>query len=371
MKIGLLTVPFNNNYGGLLQAYALKTVLERKGHEIIIINRQRNPIKGFKHRVYRLLVRLHLIEDFLANNISRISENTNRFKTKYLSPITAPFYSSTEMKSCLRLGIDFYVVGSDQVWRYKYAGDSIDDFFFGFVDAGDNVPRISYAASFGIDQMDYPEDKKNRVASLLRNFRAISVREESGKRLLSEYLGVSSSRVRVVLDPTLLLGQEDYLKLFNDYPRRTRHFLFTYILDQEMTFSDFVDSFTERNQLDWIDIKAQTKRLNKGEIIEPVETWLSSIYYSDYVLTDSFHGTVFSIIFHKQFVVLANPRRGVARLRSLLSSLGLQDRLIQNDRSDISVVLTSPIDWIEVERRLSGFREDSLLFLSDALACSK
>lgn len=368
MKIGILTVPFNNNYGGFLQAYALKTVLKDMGHEVIFINRQRNPSTTLKFRLYRMLVKLHLIKDYIGDKIRTISVNTDQFRDKYLSPISPAYYSSKAIRDCLKLGIDFLIVGSDQVWRYKYAKDSIDDFYFGFVEENNSIPRISYAASFGTDNMDYPSEKINEIKSLLTRFRAISLREESGKYLLTEYFDVPASKVQTVLDPTLLLNAENYHNnLFKIIQLETGKYVFTYILDKEMLDAKALNTFIQEHGLEHIDIKAQTGDIMSLQVIEPVEKWLSSIYYADYVVTDSFHGTVFSILFHKTFVVLANPSRGIARLRSLLMMLGLEERLLINDEEQLKDKMNRPINWTDVENHLIKLRAQSIEFLEKSL----
>lgn len=367
MKIGILTVPFNNNYGGFLQAYALKTVLEGMGHKVIFINRQRNPSKNLKFRVYWLLVKLHLIKDYLGEKKREISVYTEKFKDNYLSPISTAYYSSRAMRDCLKLGLDVLIVGSDQVWRYKYAKDSIDDFFFGFVDSDNQIPRIGYAASFGTDDMDYPEDKIRVIKSLLTNFRAISVREESGKNLLTKYFNVPVSKIQTVLDPTLLLNAEDYKKLFNYIKPETGEYVFTYILDKEMLDVETLNTFIKEQGLKHVDIKAQTGDIKALNVIEPVEKWLSSIYYADYVVTDSFHGTVFSILFQKQFIALANPNRGIARLHSLLKLFGLEERMLTSNKVSLRGTICKSINWVEVNSRLITSREHSLLFLEKSL----
>jgi len=286
MKIGILTVPFNNNYGGFLQAYALKTVLNGMGHEVLFINRQRNPSKSLKFRVYRLLVKLHLIKDYLENKKRAISINTDQFRDKYLTPISPAYYSSKSLRDSLKLGLDFLIVGSDQVWRYKYAQESIDDFFFGFIDENNAIPRMSYAASFGTDTMDYSEEKIQVIKSFLTRFRAISVREESGKRLLTDYLGVPASRVKIVLDPTLLLDANRYKSLFEDTVPK-KNYAFTYILDKGDIDDILIDRLISSKGLQRIDGRAQTGNLSELDVIEPVEKWLSHLYYSDYVITDS------------------------------------------------------------------------------------
>jgi len=369
MKIGILTVPFNNNYGGFLQAYALKTVLEKMGHNVLFINRQRNPSKSLKFLGYRLLVKLHLIKDFIGDKKREISANTDVFKKKYLSPISPAYYSSKELKDCLKYGLDLLIVGSDQVWRYKYSLDSIDDFYFGFISGDNPIPRISYAASFGTDIIDYPNNKIRIIKPLLTRFRAISVREESGIDLLTKFFGVPASKVQAVLDPTLLLNVFDYLTLFQDINNEAGDYVFTYILDREIIGEEVLDQYITKKCLRRIDGKAQTGDLTSLKMIEPVEKWLSNIYYADFVITDSFHGTVFSILFNKPFISIANPVRGITRLQDLLSRFGLKERLVTNLDSTSLCLLDKQIDWESVNCILNERKEESLHFLIESIRC--
>lgn len=366
MKIGLLTVPFNNNYGGLLQAYALKTILTDMGHEVHIINRRRNPSNSLKFRLYHLLVRLHVIQDYLSDKTKSISVNTEMFKRKYLEPITEPYYSSKDLLRCLELRIDAFVVGSDQVWRYRYARESIDDYFFSFL-KGSRIPRFSYAASFGTEEMDYPDDKRVIATELLKEFSAISVREESGRDILVNWLGVDPMKAKVVLDPTLLLSPDKYVNLFKGQRFCDDNYLFTYVLDASLCDYTAINSFVVSSGLKQMNLKAQTGDIRKLEIIEPIEKWLSGIYYSQCVITDSFHGTVFSIIFNKPFIVVANPIRGLTRIKSLLSKFGLEDHLVVDLGVSYRDVLNRRVDWFIVNQKLQEWKELSIQYLIDAI----
>ena len=367
MKIGILTVPFNNNYGGLLQAFALKKVLMENGHEIVFINRQRNKGTTLKLRIYRLLVKVHLIHDFLEENNRRLSVNTDKFRKKYLSPITEPYYNSEDLNKCLKMGIEAFVVGSDQVWRYEYAEDSICDYYFNFLKRT-NIPRYSYAASFGTDVMDYPVDKIQTIASLLNDFSGISVREDSAISLLSNTFAIPKGDIHVVLDPTLLLAPDVYTKLFKDYSVPAQPYVFSYILDRDIVDDQTVDALVKDLALIRVDLRAQTGNTDSIDVIKPVEEWLYSIYNAKYVVTDSFHGTVFSIIFNKPFVVLANPTRGITRLSGLLKMFNLEKHLQTSITNETKEILNEALDWSDVNSKLNMLRQESLKFIKEIKA---
>ena len=365
MKIGILTVPFNNNYGGFLQAYALKKALTDMGHDVVFINRRRNRKQGVKAALRRVLVSCRLLKDRTAEKQAEISVYTNQFRSKYLEPVTRDYYTTKELRKSLKMGIDCFVVGSDQVWRYRYAKDSIDDFFFSFL-KGTAIPRFSYAASVGTDEMEYSEDKLAICKALLADFSAVSVRETSAAEMLATHFGCH--RAKVVLDPTLLHDKQVYIDLFKDtYPKSDKKYMFTYILDETEDKRENIGKIARAKNLDVMDVKAQKGNLSSQRTIEPVEKWLSGICYSDFVVTDSFHGIVFSIIFGRPFVAIGNEQRGLTRMSDLLSRLHLEHRLVASS-ADVEKVIDQPICWQSVSDAILSERQQSLSFLNEALS---
>jgi hypothetical protein len=361
MKIGILTVPFNNNYGGFLQAFALKRVLKDSGHEVLFINRKRN-----RSLISRLLLSFCEILDVLhirRRQTKRISIHTDRFVQTYLTPMSKPVFSRKGMDVVNKLGIDCMIVGSDQVWRYHYAKDSIDEYFFSFLDK--SIKRFSYAASFGIDSCDYPLDKIKVCSEALRVFSGISVREDSAIDLLENSFSVNKGFAQVVLDPTLLLSRKRYEEIFNLHEECFEDHLFTYFLDLDETKEQYTRLVTSKYHLELDVFKAQTEKHN--DIIRPVEDWLNAIRNSKFVLTDSFHGMVFSIIFNKPFYVFVNNKRGNTRFVSLLGRLGLQNRIIQKESPVIENNLDDCIDWNVVNSKVANLQSVSLSFINKCL----
>jgi hypothetical protein len=360
MKIGLLTVPFNNNYGGFLQAFALKRILMDMGHQVVFINRRTNRTITLRNRIGNLLRALHVLGD----KQKIISRNTDKFQKKYLFPYTSKYYSSNDLKKSLQYKFDCVIVGSDQVWRYRYFRGWIDDFFCNFLE-GTQIPHFCYAASMGADEMDYPPDKIDICSKLLKNFKAISVREETSVKLLKDYFGVEN--VQVVLDPTLLLDKQVYVDLFKkNYAKPDKPYIFTYILDDDKDILQSIEDFSHQRNMHVVNIKAQTGDISTLDVIEPVEKWLSAIYYADYVITDSFHGTVFSLIFNKQFIVYGNVQRGLSRFQDLLNRLELTDRLVTT--SDfVREKMNQQINWDSVNNKINIYKENSMSFLRNAL----
>lgn len=357
MKIGLLTVPFNNNYGGFLQAFALKTYLEAKGHRVTIINRRRDyERKGLVKKIKTDIKRI--IKFILGYRTTDLSLYTKKFVDEYLSPITKKIYTINGLKKFA--DFDFYIVGSDQVWRYKYATTSIANYYFDFL-KGTNKPRISYAASFGVSYNEYDKENIEKCSVLLKEFKALSVRESSGIKLLTDIFSVKSD-IYHVLDPTMLIDKNIYVELAKKYSESNdNHYICTYVLDKTEDKRNLIDKISKEKNLQVMNIDAQTE--NNKSVIEPVEKWLSCILNSSYVVTDSFHGMVFSIIFNKPFTVYINKDRGVERFKSLLSLLNIESCMIDNSISYKSL----NFDWDSINNLLNTYRKKSEDFLDKSI----
>lgn len=223
---------------------------------------------------------------------------------------------------------DAIVVGSDQIWRPLYV-KHIESAFLDFAQDW-NIKRIAYAASFGTDKWEYTKLQNKHCRKLVQLFNAVSVREASGVKLCKEHFGVTAKHV---LDPTMLLADEDYIKLFeeNNTPKSQGNLL-CYILDENEEKSRLIDLIAKQNNLTPFRINAKADyRFDipvKDRIQPSVEQWLRGFYDAEFVITDSFHACVFSILFKKPFVVYGNKKRGMSRFTSLLDMFGLCDCMI-------------------------------------------
>ena len=372
MRILILTLPLYVNYGGILQCYALQTVLERMGHDVKVLDK---PLYKRSYYIYwGVAILKRLIKKFIFRKqvvsilyapyqIERniVQKNTNRFIKKYIRKYTKQTWNSS-----LARHFDAFVVGSDQVWIPAYVTD-VEKFFLSFVEDVD-VIRMAYAASFGLDNLsEYNESEIQKCASLLKKFDAVSVREDTAVNLCKEYLGVDAVQM---LDPTLLLTADDYVRLFkNERTVPPDGNLLVYILDKNKNKESICDRLaSERNLIPfWLDSPDED---NKDLPFErrtkmSVEQWLRSLYDAEFVLTDSFHGCVFSIIFHKPFVVIGNTERGLTRVISLLNLLDLKERLVHSNDDFVlrKNTLLSNIDYSVVDAKLLVYRESALNFL--------
>ena len=368
MKIAILTLDLQTNFGGILQAYALQTVLERMGHEVVHLqakhSRLHNPVVMplvWCKRLYRKYFQGDSELPVFENPYKWARKNTDRFISNNLN---CRFLAPEEWNESLASEYDAFVVGSDQVWRPIYTPD-VTRFFTAFLGHSD-IRRIAYAASFGVDVNEFSDEQLACGREYLKLFSAISVREESGIRLCKELFDVQACQV---LDPTMLLSKEDYQRFASTAPQSPGN-LIVYVLDRTEEKDAFISEFAEKwglvpfyanskTEIPWdVDIPIGERKQ------PPLENWLRGFADAEFVLTDSFHACVFSILFHKPFGVFVNLERGLSRIESLLQPLGLMDRCI----IDAPVDLDKPIDWKLIDNVLMQKAESSLEFLKQALS---
>lgn len=372
MKIGILTLPLHTNYGGILQAYALQTVLERMGHEVVVFD---TPKKMWLSRLANMFFRTCT---FLKqeNKCNLLFASRGNLQQAVISHDIVSFLKNQikrrEVACFDELKPDDYdaiVVGSDQVWRPIYFpawnGQLIENAFLAFAQDW-NIKRIAYAASFGTDNWEYSDEQTKKCGKLLKDFDAVSSRETNGVKLCKMKFDVNAQHV---LDPTMLLDIEDYKCLFKKANTpKSRGTLLNYVLDATEKINNLIDNvaiekhlipFAVNNPFEHDGTKSLQQRIKPS-----VETWLRGFYDAEFVITDSFHACVFSILFKKQFVVVGNKERGMSRFESLLKMFGLEDRLV-DESTEIEKLKF--IDYIEVFKKLDVLRSKSIGFLKQNL----
>jgi hypothetical protein len=372
MKIGILTLPFNNNYGGYLQSYALLKVLKSQGHEVKLIMRRHNP----PHRSFLFKLKFVVkgaIRSLITGNLHPLIYTSEEyfffigkqmwpFVKKYMNDQTAFVYNSDDLKRACKGKFDVYLVGSDQVWRPIYVPD-VCNYFLDFTEE-ENVKRITYAASFGTSTPEFTPSAKEKCGRLFSNFDAVSVREISALDVIKSFGWVSKSKPVWVLDPTMLLCKDDYQELIKNFNQKSRwKYVFSYVLDQSNVVSQIEYELSALLDVSIIHNESSSK------IISPkpsIEHWLWNIANADYVVTDSFHGMVFCILFNKPFLVYINKDRGAERFSSLLALLGLEQRII-NNATEVNLKINFLIDWDNVNRQLERLRKSSFSYLISSL----
>lgn len=373
MKIGILTLPLNSGYGGILQAFALQKTLKKMGHDTWLINRQ---LKRYPRWKYLMFITYRILKKILGKETIVFKEKLHRIACSYTAPFinqhiqpqTNKVRNLRSFKKCIeKHQFEAIIVGSDQVWRPQYSPNIYEAYLSNI--CNDKILRISYAASFGTDKWEYTKKQTIYCKNLINKFSSISVREDSAVELCRKYFDIKGTQV---LDPTLLLDQTDYLSAIGrkDLSRTNNSTLFVYILDQTKEKQKVINKVAKEIGLNPSYIKTSTNnnsiplefRLKSG-----VEEWLLEIYNSKFIITDSFHGTVFSIIFNKPFIVIANNSRGLTRFTSILKLFNLESRLITSFSDLDDELIQSNIDYEKVNQIKNKLKYDSILFLENAL----
>lgn len=338
MRIGILTQPLRYNYGGILQNYALQTVLKRMGHSVVTLDGEVKCNTSFKKKFFRIL---KLIFNFFVDKngkflyvwkhqstIDILSKNTRIFIDRYISV--------QKLKHLSEKDFDVLVVGSDQVWRPSYS--NLDEAYLHFARKWKHVKRIAYAASFGSDEWEYTNEETQFCKQLIKLFDAVSVREKSGIGLCKNHF---EKEVSHVLDPTMLLTKEDYINnLCIKNVEISEGNLFYYFLDGTSCKKKLVNNIARHTGLKSFTVNSLVENISAPlvqRIQPPIEKWLRAFYDARFIVTDSFHGCVFSIIFNKPFVVVGNGKRGMARFESLLGEFNQQFRMLQDGDLDIDM----------------------------------
>ncbi|HEM6890805.1 TPA: polysaccharide pyruvyl transferase family protein [Providencia rettgeri] len=356
MKIATLTLPLHPNYGAVLQAYALQKALQELGHDVYSINITRSSLRTLPRNIISSIKRVI--------KTGKILDNHNYGNPKFATFIKAELNLTKKLyfqKDFYRLDIqnfDAYIVGSDQVWRPKYTID-IKRFFLDFI-PNDKI-KISYAASFGTEDNEYSIHNINYCKNALKSFKAVSVREKNGIQKCKELFDVLSTHV---LDPTLLINSQVYVNLIKKYPSKIpAKKVVCYLLDSNTEKVNIInETFSEPYY-----INENSDDTNKIGIIE----WLKLFYESDTIITDSFHGMVFSIIFQKRFVAIGNNARGLDRFVSLLHQLNLNQHLIIDSNLSKEKLLEKALitpDHNQVQFLLENYRNTSYSFINDNIS---
>lgn len=336
MRIGVLTFTLQYNYGCMLQAWALQTVLKRMGHDVWLIQKLRPKKKlplwraplSYSKRILQNLIghRRRIFEEQYQNEcIYKMLTAARNFSNDNIRIKNYKEYSDIRPDE-----YDAIIVGSDQIWRPIFFEGDIRDAFLQFAN-GWKIKRLSYAASFGTDDIKWPDDLEKDCKQLLGEFDAVSVREKSGVDICKKHFNINAAHV---LDPTMLLSADDYVRLIKKAKApKSPGTLHYYILDETPEKLQLVKEIAQKKGLTPFRVNSRVEDPSapiEERIQPPVEKWLRAFYDADFVVTDSFHACVFSIIFNKQFIVYGNKERGLTRFKSLLSDFGLEDRLVYN-----------------------------------------
>ena len=341
MKIALITIWHEKNYGAELQAYATIAVLQQLGFqvEMIDIRLSDQNKKNLKNRL------VNLIQYFTPSD-----HKFRQFWGKYI-PITRRYRSLSDLQ-LNPPSADIYMVGSDQVWNPDITKKFYPVYFLDF--GSEKIKKVSYASSFGVLSWNH-SDKTDKVISLLKEFSHISCREKSGVEIIDKYFNLKANNV---LDPTLLC--DDYSQLIGSYVQKNT--LVYYPLSKDPQLESFAKDLGKELHMEPVNINKKTYLLRNIVWDRPgIGEWVKSIAESRFVITRSFHGLAFSLIFKKQFAIIAVRNDRAIRVLDLLSLLGLENRFFSSvEDLKEKKPWETPIDYNQVSHRLNELRTQSM-----------
>lgn len=347
MKIALLTIWHEGNYGAELQTYATIKILKQLGHDVSLIDIRLSDMQrmSWKGRIGCLL-----------SSLGPSSRKFNDFWSDKF-PLTRRYRSADELKQNPP-DADVYVVGSDQVWNPEITQSFSEIFFLNF--GPDSIRRVSFASSFGKE--NWGSYQTDVVRQLLKRFQAISCRENSGVHILKETFGIDATNV---LDPTLLF--DDYAELTGEIEEVST--LAYYPLDNSPKLESYSESLAKRLGLKTVN--ANWKTYIYGSAVwdrNSIGEWIRDIAQSKFVLTPSFHGLAMCLIYQRQFAVIVENKARATRMMSLLEQLDIQDRVFNSfEEMDKSRPWARLIDYETINEKLSKLRDKSFYFLKIAL----
>jgi len=378
-KVGILTLSHtdNKNYGAMLQSFALYTMIQNLGCKPYIINwkfKQKRTLTYNDISSESKIQYLYLcIRRFFGVKLGSVIQSISSLFGEKPFIIFSEFFLPNKTVRVTRENIaelnnefENFIVGSDQVWRAT--SPDLYAFFLDFVN--DSHRKISYAASFGIDQWNEATDEvTEEIRKLIKRFDSVSVRELSGVEICDSIFDVQA---QFVLDPTLMLSINQYRPIFeseSDEDLRDKDYIACMILDSKSSES-ICRSMNEKLSLPAISIRGKDITVFSLTFIRynTVARWLNFIRHAQFVVTDSYHCVIFSILFKKRFAVIAHKKRGIARLESLLNLLNLKDRLFKDEDAFMnSKIWDQEIDFNRVEIILDCERQKSIEFITNSL----
>jgi hypothetical protein len=362
MKIGIINLAWaNDNYGAILQAVGLEHILRKIGCKVETVNIY-HKIKisdFFSKNGIKTIFRKVIFVSNINNAYSLV-----QFRKENINLTRKVFFDVRDFYE-YKFDLDACIVGSDQVWKDVFIDSEwVKIYFLDFLPNGIN--KIAYAASFGGDTWTAKKNTTQYIRNALQQFNAVSVRELSGVKICSEILGV---KAQLAVDPSLLIGRDFWERVVdknnsNDHARNIVFFLIN--KKKRKVFMQLIAMIKKKSGKEAREISRHNLL---GRFFEPIPIWLRKIKDAEFVITDSLHGICFSIVFEKQFIIyMPNKNETLTRIISLLSQLGISERLISNANEEkVDNLLRDKIDYSQVNKRLEEMREGSMNFLKNAL----
>ena len=377
MKIGLCACFDTFNYGSELQSFATIQILKEFSNDIELIKYKKKKTPTFilssLPRLFdssfvkrRLKIYKNSIDRFIYKDYSYITANRNKYFKRFIEDNFNQYvdvcYGYSELKDKSKK-YDTIIVGSDQLWLPSGMASN----FYNLLFVPDDIKKISYATSFGVSSI--PDSKKESTRVYLNRIDYISVREGAGKRIVDNLIG---NKATVVLDPTLMLNSEQWDNYIGDRIIQ-EDYIFCYFLGNNAYYRNVINNFAKKHSLRVYNLAHIDEYVKSDCLFSNVQNtgpfeFVNLIKHAKYIFTDSFHGTVFSIIYKKNFLVFnrfsdsdSNSRN--SRIDNITNLLGIEDRRYKDD---IDIVIKK-LDYTEIEKKLAIERDKSKKFLIKAL----
>lgn len=360
-KIGIVTFHRSANYGAVLQAFALQYFLLRKGHDCEFVDYLR-PRKGYAsfscfQKLYHGL--WERVSPFIIGFDRQ--KRTQDFRNEHMR-LSPEYYSSPDALIKIKDRYSVCVTGSDQVWN-PFNTDNDSSYFLSF--AGNNTKKISYAASFGLHEI--PEKYHNEYRIRLASLDSISVREMEAVKIVKE---LSGREATLAVDPTFLLERNVWDQLAVSPQRKKPYILCYYIVNKLINEHMSCLAQRIRSETGWDIVKIGQREYHKFNIFEtnifdagPAE-FLGLVQDASMMITNSFHGCAFSILYQRPFVCMTSRKHHLkSRLEQLMTSAGIDQQLLYIEDERINSIVVPSIDYNDVSNKLRKQKRESVSFL--------
>ena len=369
MRIGIVSIHSAHNYGSVLQAYALQEELKKFSNDVEIINYRPNYLekqykmfsigvysryKGILNKIIHFGWRTFMIKSRYIKYI----KFENFIKTRY---ILTKKYTEYEQLENTKFNYDVIFCGSDQIWNTDITEGFDKTFYLGF--AGDNIIKASYAASVGRKKID--EKYKDEYKKYISRLNYIALREETSKEVIQKY---TDKPISITIDPTLLHSKE----MWNEVAIKSNinipyKYILVYILEENSEFVKIVNAISEYLNLKVVS-PSKKKRFNNETILIDVgpEDFVNLFKNAEFVITNSFHGTVFSLIYEKRNCIIPHKTTG-ARMCDLMKKVGLEDRVIKKYNDLNLEEISKPINYKLVKSKIQEEKEKAEEYIRKVL----
>lgn len=321
----------NGNYGAVLTAYALQCLVGTLGRDSLLVDNIKNLHSSKTNSVTDIFAKRNLkITDKILSCLSLLELNNDN---------------------------NAFIVGSDQVFRPIYTNKMLEHFLLDFVTT--QSKKIAFSASFGVNKEEFLQENSNEVIehmkTSLKSFDFVSVREKSGVEICKDLFDV---KAEWIIDPVFILDRAKWDELINDATQNYSNKIISYVLDTNKEYKKASKYLSKQHNAEVIELANSN---------ESVENWLKAIRDCKFLITDSFHGMCFAIIFNKPFICLSNKKRGATRFESSLEMLNIDYQCINNIKEIYERNCIFEVDYDVVNKRIEEERQRGLEFLKKAL----